>query len=147
MHQDAVQEAMVVTIFMGGLSEGVARTELFRSHPETFEQAVTIALRAEFNHKSARASTPVYRTSAWTPPITSNGPEPMDLNLVEVGGEVFQTVEQQSTGRPILRYYMCGSTRHLRPACPLRNTRKARRSTNSDPYQISGTVRENIDTQ
>ena len=59
MHQDPVQEAMVVTIFMGGLSEGVARTELFRSHPETFEQAVTIALRAEFNHKYARASTPV----------------------------------------------------------------------------------------
>ena len=89
MHQDSVQEAMVVTIFMGGLSEGVARTELFRSHPETFEQAVTVALRAEFNHKSSRAR---------TAPITSNIPEPMDLNLVEVGGEVLQTVEQQSTG-------------------------------------------------
>ena len=38
MHQDPVQEAMVVTIFMGGLSEGISRTELFRSHPESFER-------------------------------------------------------------------------------------------------------------
>ena len=61
MHQDPVQEAMVVTIFMGGLNEGVAMTELFRSHPSTFEEAVAIALRAELDFKSARVSTPVYR--------------------------------------------------------------------------------------
>ena len=144
MHQDPVQEAIVVTIFMGGLNEGVARTELFRSHPATFEEAVAIALRAEFDFKSARVSTPVYRTSSSSTWVPSNRAEPMDLSLVEEGEEALQAVEQHKT---IRRCYMCGSTKHLRPACPLRNSRKARKSSNSDLYQRSGTVRENVDTQ
>uniref|UniRef100_H3H512 RNA-directed DNA polymerase n=1 Tax=Phytophthora ramorum TaxID=164328 RepID=H3H512_PHYRM len=47
--------AVTVTIFMEGLRTGVARTEVFRVHPTSFEEAVSVALNTEFNFKSARA--------------------------------------------------------------------------------------------
>lgn len=141
MHQDPMQEAIVVTVFMGGLNEGVAQMELFRSHPATLEGAVAIALRAKFDFKSARISTPVHRSSYLSTSVASNRPEPMDLRLVEVGEEVLQATQQR---KAIRRCYMCGSTKHLRPACPLR---KACKSYNPDLYQKSVTERENVDTQ
>ena len=107
MHQDPVQEAIVVTIFMGGLNEGVARTEFFRSHPSTFEEAVAIALRAEFDFKPARVSTPVYRSNYWNASVAPNMPEPMDLSLVEAGEETLQAADHHTA---IRRCYMCGST-------------------------------------
>ena len=76
MHQDPVQEAIVVIIFLGGLNEGVARTELFRSHPATFEEAVAIVLRAEFDFKYARVSTPIYRRSSLSTWVPSSRPDP-----------------------------------------------------------------------
>ena len=47
-------EEVRVTIFMEGLRTGVARTEVFCVQPSTFEEAVEIALNAEFNFKAAR---------------------------------------------------------------------------------------------
>ena len=44
-------------MFMEGLLTGVARTEVFRVHPSTFEEAVDIALNAEFTFKAARYGT------------------------------------------------------------------------------------------
>uniref|UniRef100_H3H930 Reverse transcriptase domain-containing protein n=2 Tax=Phytophthora ramorum TaxID=164328 RepID=H3H930_PHYRM len=55
MAADPLPEAVTVTIFMEGLRTGVARTEVFRVHPTSFEEAVSVALNAEFNFKSARA--------------------------------------------------------------------------------------------
>ena len=49
MQLDPLPEEVRVTIFMEGLRTGVARTEVFRVHPSTFEDAVDIALNAEFN--------------------------------------------------------------------------------------------------
>ena len=100
---------------MGGLNEGVARTELFRSHPATFEGAVAIALRAEFDFKSARVSTPVSRSNYWNASVAPNRPEPMDFSLVEAGEETLQAADQHTA---IRRCYMCGSTSntYVRPA-------------------------------
>ncbi|KAL4144483.1 hypothetical protein PRNP1_013614 [Phytophthora ramorum] len=53
MAADPLPEAVTVTIFMEGLRTGVARTEVFRVHPTSFEEAVSVALNAEFNFKSA----------------------------------------------------------------------------------------------
>ena len=39
MHSDPLPEAVHVTIFMEGLRTGVARTEVFRVHPSTFEMS------------------------------------------------------------------------------------------------------------
>ncbi|GMF57076.1 unnamed protein product [Phytophthora fragariaefolia] len=54
MAVDPLPEAVTVTVFMEGLRTGVARTEVFRTHPTSFEEAVNVALNVEFNFKSSR---------------------------------------------------------------------------------------------
>ncbi|GMF56514.1 unnamed protein product [Phytophthora fragariaefolia] len=53
MAVDPLSEAVTVSVFMEGLRTGVARTEIFRSHPTSLEEAVNVALNAEFNFKSS----------------------------------------------------------------------------------------------
>ena len=43
MQSDPLPDTVYVTVFMEGLRTGVARTEVFRVHPSTFEEAVSIA--------------------------------------------------------------------------------------------------------
>ena len=57
MQLDSLPEEVRVTIFMEGLRTGVARTEVFCVHPSTFEEAMDIALSAEFNFIAARYGT------------------------------------------------------------------------------------------
>ena len=64
MQSDPLPEAVHVTIFMEGLRTGVARTEVFRIHPSTFEEAVRIALSAEHNFKLARLGWNGYNLSS-----------------------------------------------------------------------------------
>ena len=64
MQLEPLPEAVLVTIFMEGLCAGVARTEVFRVHPFTFEAAVDVALNAEFNFKAARYGTLVCHMSS-----------------------------------------------------------------------------------
>ncbi|GMF47931.1 unnamed protein product [Phytophthora fragariaefolia] len=77
MTVDPLPEAVTVTVFMEGLQTGVARTEVFRTHPTSFEEAVNVALNAEFNFKSSRLG---WDASYANP---SSGPEPMDLSYAE----------------------------------------------------------------
>ena len=110
MQLEPLAEAVQVTIFMEGLRAGVARMEVFRVHPQTFEEAVDVALNAEFNFKAARYGTHGYSQSS------SDRAEPMDICNAEEEAEL-QTAEQHQN---IRRCFMCGSTKHLRPPCPLR---------------------------
>ena len=71
----------------------VARTEAFRAHPSTFEEAVDVALNAEFNVKAARYGTQYQNAST---------AEPMDLSYAEDEAEL-HAAEQQ---RNIRRCYM-----------------------------------------
>ena len=77
---------------MEGLRTGVARTEVFRVHPSTFEEAARIALDAEHNFKSAKLGWNGYNPSSAranstsTPAVTR--PEPMNLSYAEDEGEV-----------------------------------------------------------
>ena len=57
MQLNLLAEVVQVTIFMEGLHTEVSTTEVFRVHPSTFEEAVDIALNAEFNFKAARYGT------------------------------------------------------------------------------------------
>ena len=50
MQSEPLPETVYVTVFMEGLRTGVARTEVFRVHPSTFDEAVQ---NAEHNFKSA----------------------------------------------------------------------------------------------
>ncbi|KAG2937684.1 hypothetical protein PC115_g4084 [Phytophthora cactorum] len=52
---DPLPEAVTLTVSMEGLRTSVARTEVFRVHPSSFEEAVSVALNAEHNFRSARS--------------------------------------------------------------------------------------------
>ncbi|CAI5730810.1 unnamed protein product [Peronospora farinosa] len=135
MQQNPLAEEVRVTIFMEGLRTGVARTEVFRVQPSTFEEAVSIAFNAEFNFKSARYGLPWYQSD------TSNRAEPMKLSHAEEAER--QASEHQGN---IRRCYMCGSTRHRRPSCPLRKQRSNRQSRNPAPSQKASTAGENVNS-
>ena len=77
MQLDPLPEDVRVTIFVEGICTGVARTEVFRVHPFTFEDAVDIALNAEFNFKAANYGTHGHAQSSF------GAPEPMDLSRVD----------------------------------------------------------------
>uniref|UniRef100_M4B3E9 Uncharacterized protein n=1 Tax=Hyaloperonospora arabidopsidis (strain Emoy2) TaxID=559515 RepID=M4B3E9_HYAAE len=57
MQLHPLPEEVRITIFMKVFRTGVAQTEVFRCHPSTFEEAMDIALNAEFNFKAARYGT------------------------------------------------------------------------------------------
>ena len=91
-------EMVLVTIFMEGLRMGVARTEVFRVHPTSFEADVDIAFNAEFNFKAARFGTLGYNPNSVNSFSSFNRPEPMDLSLAETDEEAdLRAVEQQET--------------------------------------------------
>ncbi|CAH0516856.1 unnamed protein product [Peronospora belbahrii] len=50
-------EAVTVTVFIEGLQVGVARTEVFRVNPFSFEEAVGVAWNVETNFKAAWPAT------------------------------------------------------------------------------------------
>ncbi|KAG3153257.1 hypothetical protein PC128_g22613 [Phytophthora cactorum] len=129
---DPLPEAVTLTVSMEGLRTSVARTEVFRVHPSSFEEAVSVALNAEHNFRSARPGW--YAGSAGS----SSGPEPMNLSYAD-GEEAELLAAEQRTS--IRRCFTCGSTRHLRVSCPVRNQRKA------PPNQASGSSRGNGDSK
>ena len=87
MQLDTLPEMVLVTIFMKGLHTGVARTEVFRVHPTSFEAAVDIALNSKFNFKAARFDTREYSANTANSIFLSNRPEPMDISLDETDQE------------------------------------------------------------
>ncbi|GMF82090.1 unnamed protein product [Phytophthora fragariaefolia] len=105
MAVDPLPEAVTVTVFMEGLRTGVSRTEVFRTHPTSFEEAVNVALNAEFNFKSSRLG---WNASYANP---SSGPEPIDFSYAEDEEAELLAAEQR---RGIRRCFVCGDTRHLR---------------------------------
>ncbi|GMF39296.1 unnamed protein product [Phytophthora fragariaefolia] len=98
MAVDPLAEAVTVTVFMEGLRTGVARTEVFRTHPTSFEEAVNVALNAELNFRSSRLG---WNASHANP---SSGPEPMDLSYAEDEEAELLAAEQRrvpvGAGRP-----------------------------------------------
>ncbi|KAE9017806.1 hypothetical protein PR002_g13280 [Phytophthora rubi] len=139
MFADPLPEAVTVTVFMDGLRTGVARTEVFRNRPTSFEEAVSVALNAEHNYfKSARLG--------WSAPSasSSSGPEPMDLSYAEDEEAELRASEAR---RGIRRCFTCGSTDHLRPGCPLRKQRQAQSSGNTASNRPSRSSRGNGDSQ
>ena len=88
MELDPLPEMVLVNIFMEGLLTGVARTEVFRVHPTSFEAAMDIALNAEFNFKAARFVTHGYNPNSANSFSSFNRPEPLGLSLAETDEEV-----------------------------------------------------------
>uniref|UniRef100_M4B5B2 Uncharacterized protein n=1 Tax=Hyaloperonospora arabidopsidis (strain Emoy2) TaxID=559515 RepID=M4B5B2_HYAAE len=137
MQSDPLPEAVYVTIFIEGLRTGVARTEVFRVHPCTFEGAVRIALIAERNFKSARLSWNGYNPSSARANYTStsavNRPEPMDLSYAEAEGEVdLQVAEQKRVTAPGYEATLYPEPEVLHGAGKCRHSVGARRPTKEE---------------
>ncbi|POM76695.1 Pol protein [Phytophthora palmivora] len=52
MFADPLPEVVTTTVFMDDIRTGVARTEVFRSRPSSFEEAMAVALNAEHNFRA-----------------------------------------------------------------------------------------------
>ncbi|GMF56435.1 unnamed protein product [Phytophthora fragariaefolia] len=138
MAVDPLPGAVTVTVFMEGLRTGVARTEVFRTHPTSFEEDVNVALNAEFNFKSSRLGWNASQANL------SSVPEPMDLSYAEDEEAELLAAEQR---RGIRRCFVCGDTRHLRAGYPVRNRRQAPSSKSPASGQNSDSFRGNERSQ
>ncbi|POM60553.1 Gag protein [Phytophthora palmivora] len=88
-----------VTVFMDGLKVGPSRTQLFRVHANTMEEAIQIALQEEYSHRQARnptssftPATPTYRVGITAFKAFVNS-EHVAFDSVK------QCIEQDATGK------------------------------------------------
>ena len=143
MPSDPLPESVYVTVFMEGRLTGVARTEVFRVHPSSFEEAVSIAQNAEHDFKSSRLGWNGYNPNfaRTTSAITSAycKLEPMDLSNAEDEGEAELNVAEQR--QEVRRCYLCESTKLLRPTCTLRKQRPTPMGRNPSFNQKPGMAR------
>ncbi|POM81745.1 Hypothetical protein PHPALM_243 [Phytophthora palmivora] len=59
--EEPLPEHIKVAVFMDGLKVGPSRTQLFRVHANTMEEAIQIALQEEYSHRLAHTPTSVWQ--------------------------------------------------------------------------------------
>ena len=69
MQSEPLPETVYVKVFMEGLRTGAVRTEVFRVHPSTFEEEISIAQNAEPIFKSDRLGWSGYSPSLRGQPL------------------------------------------------------------------------------
>ncbi|POM60546.1 Gag protein [Phytophthora palmivora] len=106
-----------VTVFMDGLKVGPSRTQLFRVHANTMEEAIQIALQEEYSHRQAR--TP---TSVWQGHNASSGAVEGAPAARASTGSV--PIELGTAVQSSIRCYGCGKLGHMQRACPAEGQRK-----------------------
>ncbi|POM72624.1 Gag protein, partial [Phytophthora palmivora] len=110
-------EHIKVTVFMDGLKVGPSRTQLFRVHANTMEEAIQITLQEEYSHRQVRTPTSVWQGHNASTGVVqgaqatgaSTGPVPIELG----------TAVQSS-----IRCYGCRKIGHMQRACPTGRQRK-----------------------
>ncbi|GMF26345.1 unnamed protein product [Phytophthora fragariaefolia] len=110
-------EHIKVTVFMDGLRVGPVRTQQFRGHANTMEEAIQIALHEGYSHRQVRTpatawqgnSAPGSEQGGSPGNGATSGPVPMDLGLAE---------------QRDIRCFGCGRLGHMKRLCPARGQQK-----------------------
>lgn len=85
-NEDPPSESTKVTHFMRGLRSGQVRDEVYRHCPDTFDDAVRLALDADFNFRQQKfdsGKNPGSSTFKAYQSTKSNGPTPMDISAIQ----------------------------------------------------------------
>lgn len=93
--QDPIDDMTQVNVFMLGLVDGPAKTQLFREYPGTLEDAIAIALREDFSRNQAYVNSATYK-----PPRTQiahefDTAEPMDLSEAEAEAQTTTSTSEE----------------------------------------------------
>jgi len=82
-YADPPSQSTSVTHFMRGLKSGPVRDEVYRHSPETFDEAVRLALEAEFNYRQQKFDSGIsnkYKSSGLS---RNDGPTPMEICAID----------------------------------------------------------------
>jgi hypothetical protein len=82
-YADPPSQSVAVTHFMRGLKSGPVRDEVYRHSPETFDEAVRLALEAEFNHRQQKFDSGISNRHRPSGPPRNEGPTPMEICAVD----------------------------------------------------------------
>ena len=151
IQSDLLPDVAHVKVFMEGLRPGRASTLVFRVHPTTSKGAVEIVHNADYSLKLANLGGNEYNPSSTKASSmstsSSSRPEPTDISNAEGDSEDESNLQVAKQPRVIRRCYKYGSTKHLRPGCPLRKLRQAHMSRNSANIQKARKARKNDSSQ
>jgi hypothetical protein len=138
--EDPPSQSTMVTHFMRGLRTGHVRDEVYRHSPSTFDEAVRLALDAEFNFRQQKFDSnkngPVRSFKAYKFHSNRNdGPSPMEICSVQTSNHNrppnrfprFNNNRRNGSGRPPNRpprdksndtCHRCQKKGHWSPDCP-----------------------------
>lgn len=104
--QNPVDENTLVSIFMKGLKAGPVRTQLFREYPQTFENAVALAMQEEFSRTQAIMPTPQTRKA-------ERDPFAMDCSTIRTNSNN----NTRNNDKSKMTCHRCGKPGHFARAC------------------------------
>lgn len=88
---EPIDDATQVSVFMMGMADGPAKTQLFREYPRTLEDAISRAMQEDFSRNQAYVHSAGYKPPRTQIPHEFDGTEPMDLSSAEAQAAAAQT--------------------------------------------------------
>lgn len=131
--EDPIDDATQVSVFMTGLEDGPAKSQLFREFPSTLEEAISRALQEEFSRNQAYVNSASYKPPKMSvaPPFDTT--EPMDLSSAQEAEDFAYAQSSQSAPKKVV-CSRCQKTGHWSYEClaprpvPRRNNQQGGKS-------------------
>lgn len=109
--QNPVDQNTLVSIFMKGLKAGPVRNQLFREYPQSFEDAVALAMQEEFSRTQAIMPTNQVRKP-------ERDPYAMDCSSISTNGfSQKRSINNRSMDKSKMACHRCGKLGHFARTC------------------------------